>query len=300
MELVVALGHRQVHVSAIPPDNRQRTTNNSPLSSFGPMPYRATLLLALTLVGCSIPDAPHVQVIGHGGMGAGSAYPMNSGHSLAAALALGAQGVELDVQLTADSVLVAYHDELLDGTTTCAGKVNAMTWAKLQECPVLVDGTAFPFVRVDALLLAYADQYPDAGFTLDCKLFAADDWWSYLQTYSRALARLNRQWPGRLTAECQVNDLLRLTQHEAPDMALFLYGTEADAAIRRAATSHYAGVTMHHAAITADEVRMAQELGLEVAVFGVGGRLGHYRALRKGVDRLQTDAPIDALVHSTR
>jgi glycerophosphoryl diester phosphodiesterase len=260
-----------------------------------PQPAAWPCLLVLALSGCTLPDAPHVQVIGHGGMGADSEWPMNSGPSLAAALAAGVHGVELDVQLTADSVLVAYHDELLDGNSACSGKVNALTWAQLQQCPVLQDGATFPFVRVDALLLAYADTHPDATFTLDCKLFAAGDWWTYLQTYARALARLNARWPGRLTAECQVNDLLRLTQEEAPDLALFLYGTESDAAIRRAATSHYAGVTMHHAAIRAEEVRMAQELGLQVAVFGVGGWIGHYRALRKGVDRLQTDAPLEAL-----
>lgn len=270
--------------------------------SFGPMSHHTawSFLLAFAWAGCALPDAPGVQMIGHGGMGAGSAYPMNSSPSLAAALALGVQGVELDVQLTADSVLVAYHDELLDGTTACTGKVNSMTWAQLQQCHVVADGSTFPFVRVDALLLAYAHKYPDASFALDCKLFAAGDWWSYLQTYSRALARLNARWPGRLTAECQVNDLLRLTQQEAPDMALFLYGTEADAAIRRAATSHYAGVTMHHAAITADQVRMAQELGLEVAVFGIGGYMGHYRALRKGVDRIQSDAPLEAVMGMRR
>lgn len=264
-------------------------------NSFGPVRTALPILLPLVVVACGLPEETGVRIVGHGGMGEAHALPMNSGPSLAGALAMGVQGIELDVQLTADSVLVAYHEEVLDAMTTCSGKVNALTWEQIEACPLLADGRSFPLVRVDVLLQAYADAHPDATFALDCKLFAAGDWWTYLQTYARALARLDHQWPGRLAAECQVNDLLRLTQQEAPGMALFLYGTEADAAIRRAATSHYAGITMHHAGITAEEVGMARELGLEVAVFGVGGRLGHYRALRKGVDRIQTDAPAEAL-----
>ncbi|MBP6313087.1 MAG: glycerophosphodiester phosphodiesterase family protein [Flavobacteriales bacterium] len=240
--------------------------------------------------GCTIPDSGETLLIGHGGSGTNSLYPMNSEAALRNGLSSGLHGIELDVQLTADSVLVAYHSERLEELTACTGLMNAVTWAELQRCPNVNEAdSAFPIVRLDQLLPALANQYPDADFTLDCKLFAHNDWWHYLRTYTRALSRLNNSLNNKLIVECQVDEFLRLVQIEAPAIPLYVYGSNVEAAIRRAATSRFTGVTLSVNHLGRDDVTMAHELGLNVSAFNVSGFWSRRKALQAGVDRIQLD-----------
>ncbi|MBI2394505.1 MAG: hypothetical protein HYV09_33355 [Deltaproteobacteria bacterium] len=102
---------------------------------------RAAALSALTLAcapfapsiaGCAPEPREPVMVIGH--RGAPLVAIENSIESFRAAKAQGADGVELDVALTADGVDVVMHDELLDRTTTCTGAVRDRTVEGLGGC----------------------------------------------------------------------------------------------------------------------------------------------------------------------
>jgi len=63
--------------------------------------------------------------------GASGRAPENTHAAFAAALALGAEAIELDVQLSADGELVVIHDETLERTTDGAGPVGDRTAAEL-------------------------------------------------------------------------------------------------------------------------------------------------------------------------
>ncbi|MCC6850444.1 MAG: glycerophosphodiester phosphodiesterase [Deltaproteobacteria bacterium] len=63
--------------------------------------------------------------------GASGRAPENTHASFAAALALGAEAIELDCQLSADGELVVIHDETLDRTTDGRGPVGDRTWEEL-------------------------------------------------------------------------------------------------------------------------------------------------------------------------
>jgi glycerophosphoryl diester phosphodiesterase len=69
------------------------------------------------------------QIIGHRG-NAGEA-PENTLAAFRQAIALGADGVEFDVQLSRDGVPVVIHDELLERTTSGRGPVGGATAAEL-------------------------------------------------------------------------------------------------------------------------------------------------------------------------
>jgi glycerophosphoryl diester phosphodiesterase len=60
----------------------------------------------------------------------------NTPASFAAAIACGAGGVELDVQVSADGVPVVIHDDTLDRTTAGHGRVDAHTWQQLDTLGV--------------------------------------------------------------------------------------------------------------------------------------------------------------------
>jgi len=255
---------------------------------------RRALPLLLSLSACAMPDAPGVRIIGHGGLGEGANEPMNSAASLLGALALGLDGVELDAQLTADGVLVAYHAQDLSELTSCKGLVNAVAWDALRECPVSGrDGRPHPIERLDSLLTHAARSHPGADFTLDCKLFAAGDWWPYLEGFSDALTALDGLpgMSGRLLVECQTMDLLRLVRRKRPDIPVHLYATDFDTGLATANANGFNGITMHNARTTAEQVATARSWGLSVTLFGVGGGMGHRNALAKQPDRLQTDSP---------
>lgn len=252
----------------------------------------AVALVGLLMLGaCTAPDRGDVRLIGHGGCGPDHVLPMNSRAAVMAALERGMDGVEIDVQLTADGVLVAHHDERLDGTG-CTGRVHEHPWAHLSACTQLARGGAnHPIARVDSLLQAATAAHPGATFTLDCKLFAAGDWWTYLEQFSDALAQLAREegLTGRLQVECRVDDLLHLVQRKAPNVAVFRYADDPEEAMRHARSAGYTGITVHHGRISREQVARAREAGLQVTLFGTGHSWQEWRALRKQPDQLQTD-----------
>ncbi|GGE53962.1 glycerophosphodiester phosphodiesterase [Priestia taiwanensis] len=72
-----------------------------------------------------------VQVFAH--RGAAGTYPENTMVAFKKAKRLGADGLELDVQLTKDDQLVVIHDETLDRTTDGRGFVHDYTYEELRR-----------------------------------------------------------------------------------------------------------------------------------------------------------------------
>lgn len=153
-------------------------------------PYRlvAASLLLLTLAGCVAPrQAPAppsaaervAWVSAHRG---GAAYaPENTLLAFHNAVRLGVDDLEADVVLTADAVAVLHHDDTLERTTNCRGRVDARTFAELQRCDAAYwwtpgQATTLPDVDVEhplrgqgirvptvQALLAYVAGLPEVG-----------------------------------------------------------------------------------------------------------------------------------------
>lgn len=70
-------------------------------------------------------------VIGH--RGASGYAPENTFAAFDRALGLGADGVETDIRLTRDGVLVLLHDNTVDRTTDGRGHLADMTWSEVQK-----------------------------------------------------------------------------------------------------------------------------------------------------------------------
>ncbi|MBF8438102.1 glycerophosphodiester phosphodiesterase [Halanaerobiaceae bacterium Z-7014] len=71
------------------------------------------------------------KILGH--RGAMGSAPENTLPSFRKAIEESADGVEFDVQLSADGLPVVIHDEALDRTTNAEGPVNALTARELRE-----------------------------------------------------------------------------------------------------------------------------------------------------------------------
>jgi len=93
------------------------------------LPVLFALLLGLTAG--ALPKQPPAQVIAH--RGAPTYAPENTLPAFEKALALGADGVECDIHLTADGVVVLSHDSTIDRCSDGTGRVREMTLAQLRE-----------------------------------------------------------------------------------------------------------------------------------------------------------------------
>jgi glycerophosphoryl diester phosphodiesterase len=120
----------------------------------------------------------HVMVVAHraGGLQAGKTrHPENSLAALEAAIAAGAEMVEVDVRRSADGSFVVMHDSWLDRTTSCKGEVIRYTLAELKQCRLVIEGTgaatAEPVPSLREFLAAVKDRIL---VNIDNKLSLAD------------------------------------------------------------------------------------------------------------------------------
>ncbi|MCF6507268.1 glycerophosphodiester phosphodiesterase [Blastococcus sp. MG754426] len=86
----------------------------------------------------------------------------NSMPAFEACVELGYRFIETDVQVTADGVLVAFHDPTLERVTGQSGRLDSLTWAQVSEARI---GGREPIVRLEDLFGAW----PDVRFNLDIK-----------------------------------------------------------------------------------------------------------------------------------
>src|ERR1700741_3054428 len=96
--------------------------------------YIAGLIISVFLFSCK-KDPPltnlngdKIGCFGHAGMGSRSVYPANTLQSFEACLDKGADGTEMDIQVTKDGVLVIYHNDDLSSATACGGVVRDLNW----------------------------------------------------------------------------------------------------------------------------------------------------------------------------
>ena len=89
-------------------------------------------------------------------------YLENSMPAFEACVALGYRYIETDVRVTADGVLVAFHDGTLERVTDRTGRLDQMPWAEVAEARI---GGREPLVKVEDLF----DAWPDIRFNLDIK-----------------------------------------------------------------------------------------------------------------------------------
>lgn len=105
-------------------------------------------------------DHPGVLAFAHRG-GAGD-WPENSFPAFESAAALGYRYVETDVHVTADGVLLAFHDDHLDRVTDQVGAIADLPYAQVR--PARIDGRE-PIPLLEDLL----GTFPGLRFNIDPK-----------------------------------------------------------------------------------------------------------------------------------
>jgi len=215
--------------------------------------------------------------------GGASDVPENTMPAFEHAVNLGYRYVETDVQVTADGVLVAFHDDDLRRTCGRPGRISELPWSEVRTA--MVDGRA-PIPLLEDLLGAW----PDLRVNIDCKSNAAVD---------ALVATLRRT--GALGRVCigAFNDLrlLRIRRLLGDDVctALGPLGVAAlTLGLRRPLTAHAAQVPVRQGPLLVVDRRFvdrAHELGIRVHVWTIDDPDEMHRLLDLGVDGVMTDRP---------
>ena len=114
------------------------------------------IVLVTLLSSCSKTNSSllEVTVIGHAGISLHrdrAIFPANSFESIQYAIdVLDADGIEVDVQMTKDSILVLFHDKFLEYSTNFNGCVSQYTYDELKSAKL--DNTEYTLVNLEKVM----------------------------------------------------------------------------------------------------------------------------------------------------
>jgi len=201
-------------------------------------------------------------------------------------VALGYRYLETDVHVTADGVVVAFHDDVLDRVTDRAGRIGDMDWSEVAAARI--DGHAIP------LLEDILGTWPEARVNIDAKhdraveplagvleRTAALDRVCVAAFSDRRLARFRHRIGGRVCTAAGPAEIARLR--------LASYGPP----VGRIAAACAQVPVRHGRWRLADPtfVRAAHRRGLQVHVWTIDEAEEMERLLDLGVDGIMTDRP---------
>lgn len=228
--------------------------------------------------------------LGHGGMGFGDTYPMNSAESIKQCLNYPMDGTEIDVQMTRDNVLVAFHDEKLNGKTNLTGIVNDYSWEELRTGKYIVSPhVQYDIVRLDELFSGLDAE--NFVFALDLKLYTNGDHLLFLETFKNALLQLieGHTDPAKIIIESQDTVLLNMVRAEKPAYRLFYYPSSFEEGLSTCLFHHYTGITISTRSISKEQVAAAHQSGLQVALWNTHSKRDNHKAILKNPDIIETD-----------
>jgi|APMI01.1.fsa_nt_gi glycerophosphoryl diester phosphodiesterase len=232
-----------------------------------------------------------ITALGHGGMGIGSTYPMDSFESITLCLSLGMDGSEMDVQMTKDSVLVAYHDNELTGNTTLSGIINSKSWKEIQQArytqkPYL----GYSLVSLDQLFAGTKNLH-NYKFTFDCKLIQDRNTSNFVNSYINALIAIVQKYhlENNVYIESQSALFLSVLKGKMPELKLFIYPESFDSGLKTALELGICGITISTRDITSEQIKEAHNNNLMVAIWNTLSESDNIDAIKKNPDFIQTD-----------
>lgn len=221
--------------------------------------------------------------------GGTSHAPENTLPAFEHAVSLGYRYLETDVQLTADGVLVAFHDNDLHRTTGRQARVSDLPWSEVRTA--LVDGRE-PIPLLEDLL----GSFPEARINIDCKTDVAVDG---LVAAIRRTAVQDRVCIGSFsTARLRkIRGLLGAsvcTSLGPTEVVRWLLGTVLHSgSLVPSIPCAQVPVSMRGIPVVTEQtVARAHRAGMQVHVWTIDDPTEMHRLLDLGVDGVMTDEPV--------
>ena len=233
-----------------------------------------------------------ITVLGHGGMGIASTYPMNSFESFANCINLGGDGTEMDVQMTKDGVLMAFHDYDLSTKTNLKGVINSLNWDEIRngyynETPYM----KYSLVSLEQVF-SNIENVENYRFTFDCKLYretTADD--TYFDQFAEAIIAIAEKYQlqRRICIESTDKQFLSLLQQKRSRYKLFIHPENFEEGLNTAISMGLYGITISTNLINTERVKAAHAAGVRVAVWNAHSDQENLSAVQMNPDFIQTD-----------
>jgi len=225
--------------------------------------------------------------------GARDVAPENTLAAFGAAIAAGADGIELDVSRCATSEIVVIHDDTLDRTTNGAGRVSETPYARLRE----LDAGSF----FDATFAG--ERIPTLEETLD-RVAGRIRVNIEIKPVGPRANGIEREVVEMVRAHGMMDEViissfdpyvLGRTRRVAPDMPLgALYGSGPSALAMHVwcwLTGYPDALHPHQGLVTPRMMARARRRGCHVNVWTVNERAEMERLIALGVDAIITDHP---------
>jgi glycerophosphoryl diester phosphodiesterase len=239
----------------------------------------------------SLPPAAQPLIVAH--RGASRVAPANTLSAFLKAAELGADGVELDVHLSADGVPVVIHDDTVDATTDGSGWVADMSVAQLKQ---LDAGSWFDRAFAGERIPTLEEVFQAVGDRLlvNVELKSSPSGRRGLERAVVALVEryglAERVWLSSFSLAA-----LRRARRLAPHMRLgLLYGPGMPRALQRLwlrLVGRYAAYHPEHGLVDAPLVAWARRRGSQVHAWTVNDPSEMRRLVGLGVDGIITDLP---------
>lgn len=236
-----------------------------------------------------------IMILGHAGMGMYYNWPSNSKESIEACIDIGCDGSEIDVQMTLDSVLVAYHDQDLSTQSNCFGQIYNHHWSEIENCELNKALYKGKFIKLEALFESL-NNVQDLYFSFDCKLNAnVSNFNSYQLQFIRAIKRLGNKFNN--SNHCFIEgpkEFLNLAIINGLKNPLFLISNNDDHPSDTSKINQFFGVSIPDESSDAD-LNYAYTLGIRTMVWAPLNYTQNKDVLSKKPDIIQTDDPISLL-----
>lgn len=258
------------------------------------------LLLLLFLPACKKKEfvidnlnGSEIQILGHGGSGIADLYPLDTKESVFNCLNLGADGSEIDIQLTKDNVLVLYHNEDLSSNTNMSGSIREHTFEELKEA--VINSTPYAPFGITSLEELLSEVPAEKGFTfsLDIKLFSApgETTESFFNDFVAAIDSIFDSFSMHNTAyvESQSSEFMALLQAADPDIRIFVYPQDFSYGFQVAQDLGLYGISISTDVISQEQVKQAHDSGFRVIIWNVKSKSEHDDAIMKNPDIIESD-----------
>jgi glycerophosphoryl diester phosphodiesterase len=258
------------------------------------------LFVLLTMNSCKENDfdvvnlnGNRVSPVGHGGMGADNIYPKNCFESIMNCFYLGAEGTELDIQMTKDSVLVIFHDTNLSHSTDKSGEIWNMNWSEIEgaryKFPLI---TNYKVITLEMLLQNMSDVDSKLLF-MDFKQKNPNPSTSLNSCIFEAFTRLIDKYETAQNIQMEIGggevELFELFHNNRPNIPLFIYTQDLDEGIEVGLKYNAKGIVTPSSSISASAVNKVHQNLLMIAVYGIHTKEGNIQMIENNVDFIQTD-----------
>jgi glycerophosphoryl diester phosphodiesterase len=244
-----------------------------------------------------------ISVLGHRGSGVNmdNTYPMNTLESIESGIdEMGADGVEIDAQLSKDKQLILYHDDNLLTMTSFSGLLNSYTQDQLNGC--LINPSFFNdplksyrLASLESVFDRFKNYSPPPICFIDIKPYydnsnfqtTADYNGTFTPVINSLILKYNRQ--GSTLVSSGNEDMLQRLKAANSSLKLILDNGDFNYALQEASALGLFGITIHYQSISQTQMEIAHEHNLRVILWGVNTKQACRDAANLFPDYVETD-----------